>query len=97
MLFFLLALIVCIFSSCYKEPMDYSKAINELRAQVNNLQNRSDSLANALKITNSTISNVTKTVDSIKYQLTTINTVESVKCSTDNHQCKHNIDNNTDC
>lgn len=54
--------------------MDYTKAINELKALVNVLQNRSDSLANALKITNSNISNVTKTVDSIKSQLTSINT-----------------------
>ena len=54
--------------------MDYTKAINELKEQVNVLQNRSDSLANALKITNANISNVTKTVDSIKSQLTSINT-----------------------
>jgi hypothetical protein len=62
------------FVSCYKEPMDYSKSINELKAQVTALQNRSDSLANALKITNSNVSNLSKTIDSIKIQLTTINT-----------------------
>lgn len=54
--------------------MDYTKAINELKVQVNVLQNRSDSLANALKITNANISSVTKTVDSIKSQLALINT-----------------------
>jgi len=54
--------------------MDYTKAINELKGQVKVLQNRSDSLTNALKITNINISNVTKTVDSIKSQLTLINT-----------------------
>jgi hypothetical protein len=74
MLCLLLPLIICFFSSCYKEPMDYTTAINELKEQVNVLQNRSDSLANALKISNTNISSVTKSVDSIKLQLTSINT-----------------------
>jgi chaperonin cofactor prefoldin len=69
----LLPLIICIFSSCYKEPLDYTKAINELKEQVNVLQNRSDSLANALKISNTNITSLTKSVDSIKLQLTSIN------------------------
>lgn len=73
-----LLLIVILFSSmafvsCYKEPMDYSKSINDLKAQVTALQNRSDSLANALKVTNSSVSSLSKTIDSIKTQLTTIN------------------------
>jgi len=53
--------------------MDYSKAINDLNAQVSALQNRSDSLANALKITNSNLTSLSKSVDSIKIELTSIN------------------------
>jgi len=65
--------ILTFFLSYYKEPMDYSNAINDLNRQISSLQNRSDSLANILKITNNNDSGLSKTIDSIKTQLVSIN------------------------
>jgi hypothetical protein len=58
------------FISCKKE--DNSKEISELRTAVSILQKRSDSLANALSITNTNVSNQLKSIDSIKNQLVLI-------------------------
>lgn len=69
-----IAVVVVIISSCYKEPVDYSKDINDLKALVTELQHRSDSLATALGNTNTNLSNLSKSVDSIKLKLTDIQT-----------------------
>ena len=68
-----LALLCSVFS-CQKEPVDYSKDINDLKALVTELQHRSDSLATALGNTNTNLSNLSKSVDSIKLKLTDIQT-----------------------
>ena len=68
-----LALLCSVFS-CYKEPVDYSKDINDLKALVTELQQRSDSLATALGNTNTNLNNLSKSVDSIKLKLTGIQT-----------------------
>jgi prefoldin subunit 5 len=68
--------------SCSKEPIDYSKAIDVLNANVAALKQRSDSLSTALANTNTNLSNLNKTVDSIKVKLTAIQTqIESLKLS----------------
>ena len=66
--------LLCSVFSCYKEPVDYSKDINDLKALVTELQQRSDSLATALGNTNTNLSNLSKSVDSIKLKLTGIQT-----------------------
>ena len=73
---FSLSLLIVVFflNSCYKEPIDYSKDINDLKALVTALQQRSDSLATALGNTNTNLSNLSKSVDSIKLKLTDIQT-----------------------
>ena len=67
-------ILVIVFSSCQKTPVDYSKDINDLKALITQLQNRSDSLATALGNTNTNLSNLSKSVDSIKVKLTDIQT-----------------------
>lgn len=59
-------------ASCMKQ-VDYSAAIDSLKASVAALQKTSDSLANALAATNSNIADLSKTVDSINVQITSIN------------------------
>jgi hypothetical protein len=71
--FILLTTICIIFYSCYKEPIDYSKEIANLKSEVTALQKRSDSLSIALNGTNTNLSNLSKSIDSIKNQLTIIN------------------------
>jgi len=66
--------LLCSVFSCQKEPVDYSKDINDLKALVTELQHRSDSLATALGNTNTNLSNLSKSVDSIKLKLTDIQT-----------------------
>jgi len=66
--------LLCSVFSCTKEPVDYSKDINDLKALVTELQHRSDSLATALGNTNTNLSNLSKSVDSIKLKLTGIQT-----------------------
>jgi hypothetical protein len=66
--------LLCSIFSCYKEPVDYSKDINDLKALVTELQQRSDSLATALGNTNTNLNNLSKSVDSIKLKLTGIQT-----------------------
>ena len=65
-------IITILISSCQKTPVDYSKDINDLKALVTELQHRSDSLAAALGNTNTNLSNLSKSVDSIKLKLTDI-------------------------
>ncbi len=67
-------ILVTALSSCQKTPVDYSKDINDLKALVSELQQRSDSLAIALGNTNTNLSNLSKSVDSIKVKLTDIQT-----------------------
>jgi len=67
-------ILVTALSSCQKTPVDYSKDINDLKALVSELQQRSDSLAIALGNTNTNLSNLSKSVDSIKLKLTGIQT-----------------------
>ena len=64
--------LLCFVFSCTKDPVDYSKDINDLKALVTELQHRSDSLATALGNTNTNLSNLSKSVDSIKLKLTDI-------------------------
>jgi len=66
--------LLCSVFSCTKDPVDYSKDINDLKALVTELQHRSDSLATALGNTNTNLSNLSKSVDSIKLKLTGIQT-----------------------
>lgn len=66
--------LLCSVFSCTKDPVDYSKDINDLKALVTELQHRSDSLATALGNTNTNLSNLSKSVDSIKLKLTDIQT-----------------------
>ncbi len=66
--------LLCLVFSCTKDPVDYSKDINDLKALVTELQHRSDSLATALGNTNTNLSNLSKSVDSIKLKLTDIQT-----------------------
>ena len=66
--------LLCSIFSCTKDPVDYSKDINDLKALVTELQHRSDSLATALGNTNTNLSNLSKSVDSIKLKLTNIQT-----------------------
>lgn len=65
-----LLLFIC-FSSCQKN-VDYSKDLADLRAAVNTLQKSSDSLKNALQLSNTIQSNQSKSIDSIKTELSNI-------------------------
>lgn len=64
--------ILSIYSSCNKEISASASDIIALKTAVADLQKRSDSLANALKNTNSSISILGKSVDSIRIQLVQI-------------------------
>ncbi len=66
----IIGLFILLFLSCKKE--DNSKEISDLRTAVTALQKRSDSLANALAVTNINVSNQLKSIDSIKIQLVQI-------------------------
>ena len=63
------AIIIC---SCQKSVDTSASDIQALKASVSALQKRSDSLAAALAITNNNLGALSKTVDSIKTQLSTI-------------------------
>jgi hypothetical protein len=71
--FFLFIVLIILFNSCYKEPINYTKEINDLKAQVLELQKRSDSISIVLKNTNNNVQNLTKSIDSIRSKLITIN------------------------
>lgn len=70
----LISFLLFLMCSCSKQPVDYSKDINDLKALVSELQHRSDSLGTALGNTNTNLSNLSKSVDSIKIKLTDIQT-----------------------
>jgi hypothetical protein len=57
--------------ACNKQ-VDHTSDILELKESINKLQKRSDSLSNALLLTNSSLTNLGRSVDSIKLQLSSI-------------------------
>lgn len=70
---FTFIVIVILSNSCYKEPINYTKEINDLKAQVSDLQKKSDSISFVLKNTNTNVQNLTKSIDSIKSKLVAVN------------------------
>lgn len=60
-----------VLTSCNKE-VDHTSDIIELKESINKLQKRSDSLSNALQLSNMNLTNLGRSVDSVKQQLSSI-------------------------